>query len=125
MPASKLPDLSKAEYEVLRVLWKAKELSVRELHDQLTNGWAYSTTKTVMDRMVKKALLSRENFHGVFIYKPLISRPAGLARMVRFFANSVLEQDTSSVVAMFAKNQSLSPEELDELSALVENHPDD
>lgn len=124
MPKTTLPDLSKAEYEVLRVLWKAKAFSVRELHDKLTNGWAYSTTKTVMDRMVKKELLSRENFHGVFIYKPLISRPAGLARMVHFFANSVLEQDTSSVVAMFANNQSLSTEEMDELSALVETNQD-
>lgn len=125
MTKATLPDLSKAEYEVMRVLWKGKELSVRELHDKLTNGWAYSTTKTVMDRMVKKELLSRENFHGVFVYKPLISRPAGLARMVSFFANSVLEQDTGSVVAMFAQNQSLSENELEELSQLVESQSDD
>lgn len=118
--ADKLPELSKAEYEVMRVLWKHKELSVRELHDKLTNGWAYSTTKTVMDRMVKKELLRRENFHGVYVYKPLVSRPAGLARMVSFFANSVLELDASTVVAMFAKNQSLSKEELKELEELVE-----
>lgn len=38
MPKTTLPDLSKAEYEVLRVLWKDKSCSVRELHDKLTNG---------------------------------------------------------------------------------------
>ncbi|WOX05106.1 BlaI/MecI/CopY family transcriptional regulator [Microbulbifer pacificus] len=125
MSTQQLPDLSKAEYEVLHVLWKAKAASVRELHDQLSNGWAYTTTKTVMDRMVKKELLSRESIHGVFVYRPLISRPAGLARLVSFFANRVLEQDTDSVVAMFAKNQSLSKKELEELSKLVEgdNNP--
>jgi len=124
MPKTTLPDLSKAEYEVLRVLWKDKSCSVRELHDKLTNGWAYSTTKTVMDRMVKKGLLNRENLHGAFVYKALISRPAGLARMVSFFAKRVLEQDAASVVAMFANSQSLSTEEKDELSALVEANQD-
>lgn len=77
-----------------------------------------------MDRMVKKGLLNRENFHGAFVYKALISRPAGLARMVSFFAKRVLEQDAASVVAMFANSQSLSTEEKDELSALVEANQD-
>lgn len=124
MSSPQLPNLSKAEYEVLRILWKNKELSVRELHNKLTNGWAYSTTKTVMDRMVKKELLCRENFHGVFIYKSLIGRPEGLAGIVNFIANSILEQDASTVVAMFAKNKSLSKKELEELSALVEANQD-
>ena len=63
-----LPELSKAEYDILRILWKHERLSVREVHDQLvdTYNWAYTTTKTMMDRMVKKELLNREDFHGVF-----------------------------------------------------------
>jgi len=116
----RIPDLTRSEYEVLRVLWKGKELSVREVHDKHASDWAYSTTKTVMDRMVKKELLSRENFHGVFIYKPLISRPAGLVKMLKFFANSVLEMDYDMVVSMFAKSQQLSEDELEELNELIE-----
>lgn len=117
---TRIPDLTRPEYEVLRVLWKGKELSVREVHDKLVSNWAYSTTKTVMDRMVKKALLSRDNFHGVFIYKPLISRPAGLVKMLKFFADSVLEMDYDMVVSMFARSQQLSEDELEELNELIE-----
>jgi predicted transcriptional regulator len=117
---TRIPDLTRSEYEVLRVLWKGKVLSVREVHDKLTAGWAYSTTKTVMDRMVKKVLLSRENFHGVYIYKPLISRPAGLVKMLKFFADSVLEMDYDMVVSMFARSQHLSKDELEELNELIE-----
>lgn len=119
-----LPELSKAEYEVIHVLWKHGQLSVREVHDRLseTNLWAYSTTKTVMDRMSKKKLLSRKNFHGIFVYSPLISRPAGMAKLVKFFADHVLELDYASVVSMFAQNKSMSTEELDELNALLDNH---
>ena len=58
-----LPELTRAEYDILRVLWKAGKLTVREVHDQITGttGWAYTTTKTMMDRMVKKDLLKRED----------------------------------------------------------------
>ncbi|MBN2012465.1 BlaI/MecI/CopY family transcriptional regulator [candidate division KSB1 bacterium] len=115
-------DLSRAEYDILRVLWKRYPLSVREVHEQLekTYGWAYTTTKTMMDRMANKNLLSRESFHGVFVYKPLISRPAGLARMVAFFADRVLETDVDTVVSLFASNKSLTPREIDELNQILE-----
>ena len=118
----KLPELSRAEYDILRVLWKKGRLSVREVHDHLqeTSGWAYTTTKTMMDRMIPKGLLKRESFHGVYLYAPLISRPAGLARFIQFFADRILEMDTSTVVAMFGQSQALSDDEIDELQKILE-----
>ena len=114
-----LPDLSKSEYEVLRILWSEGDLTFRGVHDRLSNGWAYTTTKTVMDRMAKKGLLFREKVNGVFSYKALVSRPQGLARMVNFFAQRVLEVDANAVVAMFADNQGMSQGEVSELKELV------
>ncbi len=124
-----IPDLSKAEYGILQALWRDQDgkMSVREVHDQIseTYNWAYSTTKTMMDRMVKKGLLNRENFHGVFLYKPLVSRPAGLVKLVQFFADRVLELDYGSVVSLFARSKSLTPEEIEELSRLLKEQTDD
>jgi predicted transcriptional regulator len=116
-----LPELSKAEYDILRVLWEKGRQTVREAHDQLqsTYGWAYTTTKTMMDRMVSKGLLERETFHGIYLYKPLITRPVGLTRLVQFFAERVLEVDASSVVAMFVQSKAITPEEIQELEHLL------
>jgi BlaI family penicillinase repressor len=117
-----IPELSKAEYDILRILWKDGRLTVREVHDQVypIHKWAYTTTKTIMDRMVKKSLLNRKKYHGIYLYKPLISRPAGLVRMVRFFADRVFETDVSSVVSMFAKNNTLNADEIEELEKLLD-----
>ncbi len=117
-----LIDLSRAEYDILRILWKGKKLTVREVHDQLQEayGWAYTTTKTMMDRMIAKELLNRESFHGIYLYKPLISRPAGLARMVQFFADRVLEMDVGSVVSLFARTNAITPDEIEELNKLLQ-----
>jgi BlaI family transcriptional regulator, penicillinase repressor len=117
----KIPDLSRAEYDILRILWKDGRRNVREVHDSLqpVYHWAYTTTKTMMDRMVTKGLLSREDFHGVFLYAPLVSRPAGLAKMVEFFADRVLEMDAGSLVSLFARSKALTPDEIRELEALL------
>ena len=117
-----LPELTKAEYDILSVLWKKRRASVREVHDllQSMHAWAYTTTKTIMDRMTKKELLRREAFHGVYVYKPMISRPAGLARFVQFIARNLLEIDASQVVSMFAEHQTLSEQEIRELEQLLQ-----
>ena len=118
-----LPDLSRTELQMLNVLWKSKEgLSVREVHEQIKDEfeWAYSTTKTTMDRMVKKGLLRREDFHGVFLYQAEISRPAGLARLLSFFMNDLLDMDQSALVSLFGRSKALSNSEIDELESLLE-----
>ena len=116
-----LPELSKPEYAVMDVLWKNGKQSVSEAHNILkeSHGWALSTVRTMMDRMAKKGTVSKTNFHGIFLYAPLISKPAGLAKMVKFFAERVLNADPDSVVAMFSGSSELSPKEIEELRALL------
>ena len=122
-----LPDLTKAEFDILRIIWKSGKLSVREVHDQIiaTHDWAYSTTKTMMDRMTRKQFLVREKFHGVFPYGSLISRPKGFARFIQFFADRVLELDYGEVVALFSRSKALAPEEIQELERLLSDEKED
>jgi len=117
-----LPELSRTELDIMKILWRDDKSSAREVHDKISASyeWAYSTTKTIMDRMVKKGYLVRESFHGVFLYETLISKPAGLAHFVRSFADNVLEMDYGSVVSLFAKSQALTPKEIKELSSILE-----
>ncbi|GAB3094044.1 BlaI/MecI/CopY family transcriptional regulator [Aestuariicella hydrocarbonica] len=121
MPA----DVSKAELTVLKVLWKQQPLSVREVHDHLHTNWAYTTTKTVMDRMTGKGLLARSNQHGVNIYVPLVSRAEGMVQWVRFFADQVLDMGYDEVLNLFDRKQQYSQEELDELAALLKDQDND
>jgi BlaI family penicillinase repressor len=120
----KIPDLTRAEFDILRILWKKAPLSVRELYDEIkqSSQWAYTTTKTMMDRMVKKGLLKRVYFHGVYLYKPLVTKTQGLVKWIEFFADRVMELDYDSILALYGKSQALSKDELEELSNLLENN---
>lgn len=120
---AQIPEISAAEFQILKILWKHGDQSVREVHNELSkiSGWAYSTTKTTMDRMSKKGLLERQSFHGVFIYKSLVSKSEGLVKWVRFIADGILETDYSNVVSMFSQSGTLSESEIEELRALLAN----
>lgn len=115
------PDLTTSELDVMKVLWTVGKLSAREVHQRLglRHDWAYSTTRTILERMVSKGLLSKRSFHGLYLYEPQISRAAGLAPLVRDFAERVLERHWAPVVSLFAESETLSPEEVEELSRLL------
>jgi predicted transcriptional regulator len=117
-----LPQLTPAELEVMKVLWDSDGLSAREVHQRVVEiqDWAYSTTRTTVERMVRKGLVEKNSFHGLHVYRATVSRASGLARMVRDFAHQVLETSYAPVVSLFADSGALSPEEIEELNQLLE-----
>lgn len=117
-----LPQLNPTELEVMKILWDSDGLSAREVHQRLGEhmDWAYSTTRTTIDRMVRKDLIKKTEFHGLHLYTASVSRASGLARMVRDFSRHVLEISHVPVVSLFADGGSLNDEEIDELSRLLD-----
>lgn len=117
-----LPDLAPTELEVMRALWSADRLSAREVHDRVgpSLGWEYSTTRTVLARLVKKGVARRRDFHGLQLYASAISRPQGLARFVRDFAHRVLRTDPAPVVSLLADGSDLTDAEVAEIKRLIE-----
>jgi BlaI family penicillinase repressor len=105
----------------MKTLWKTGALSAREIHERLAGrtGWAYSTTRTTVERMVAKRLLTKRSFHGLNVYAPAISRPQGIARLVREFAEQVLDLPSPPVAALFAESDALTPAEIAELRTLL------
>ena len=119
---NELPQLNSTELEVMKILWDADGLSAREVHERIGDHmeWAYSTTRTTIERMVRKGLVKKSVFHGLHLYTAAVSRASGLARMVRDFARQVVETSHAPVVSLFAESGRLDEEEIDELSRLLD-----
>ncbi|MCU0233132.1 MAG: BlaI/MecI/CopY family transcriptional regulator [Thermoanaerobaculales bacterium] len=117
-----LPQLSPSELELMKLLWEADGLSAREVHERLSGrlDWAYSTTRTTLERMVRKGLVAKREFHGLHLYTASVSRAAGLARLVRDFARQVVGSSPAPVVSLFAANGTLAEEEVAELRRLLD-----
>ena len=117
-----LPHLAPAELEIMKVLWDEGPRSAREVHDSLGKklDWAPSTTRTVIDRLVRKDVVRRRSVHGLHVYEPVVSRAEGIAGLVRSFARQVLELREVPVPALFAESDALDPEEIGELQRLLD-----
>lgn len=121
MPPSPKLELNRTDFEIMKVLWRRGPVSAREAHDALAEhfDWAYSTTRTTLERMVKKELVSKESFHGLYLYHAAVSRVAVMAARVREFAESVLELEPAPVVSLFTQGKALSADEIRQLEDLL------
>lgn len=114
------PNPSETEMEILKCFWRDGDLSARELQDRVAGQlrWTPSTTRTVLERMRAKGLLSRRDVHGIAVYShvhPKIEVLGGLMRRL----SAVLEMDQSLPAAAFSGSQLLDATDIAELEAML------
>lgn len=109
-----------AELEVLKCFWRDGDLSSREVHDRISAqlDWTPSTTRTVLERMRAKALLSRRDVHGVAVYSQARPKVQVLNLMMRRFS-ALLDMDGALPAAAFSGSQLLDAADIAELETLL------
>jgi len=114
--------IHETEWDMLEVLWEKQRATAREVTEALAKkrGWAVSTTKTMLDRMVQKELVTGRQVGHVWEYtpavKPVEARRSAWADLVgKAFGGSI-----GPALHFLAKDAKLSKKELAELRALLE-----
>ena len=115
------PQPTKPELAVLKLLWRRKSLSAREITDEIAPlfDWSYSTMRTVLERMHEKGLLKKHQQSGVNVYGAAVGKITLLSGMIRDFSDRVLELDAAPSAVMFADSKLLTEEELEELEQVL------
>lgn len=113
---------TRPELEILKLLWRRKDLSAREIADELSAplGWSYSTLRTVLERMCEKGLLKKHHKGGLNIYAAAIGKVALLGRLIQDFSSRVLEIEAAPPAVLFAQSKLLTDEELEELEQVLQ-----
>lgn len=94
--------LGELEEKVMRILWRRREpTTVREVFEQLTTGreLAYTTVMTVMDRLWRKGLLSREPRGRAYQYTAAVSEAQYTAGLMHGLLRT--SRDRRQVLAHF------------------------
>src|SRR6185295_1565220 len=81
-------NLSKFELEIMEVLWKLREASVREVQDAIQERKrpAYTTVQTIFARLEeKKAVRRTRKIGNAFVFEPLITRTSVYRRIIDDF----------------------------------------
>jgi predicted transcriptional regulator len=119
--ARSLPDLSRFEWQCLKLLWEHGEASVRRLHEDLDGSPSYSTVRKIVERLEDKGAVERVRREGkAWVYRPAVSRVRMVRREVRRFLQSVFDGSAAPLVAELADMDALSMEDLRELEGRLE-----
>lgn len=116
-----LPQISEAEYEVMKVVWKHAPISTNEITDQLlqTTSWSPKTIQTLIKRLVTKGALTYEKQGRVFVYTPLVEENEYIGQESNSFLKKFYNGDITAMLSAYIENDKLSETEIDTLRSLL------
>ena len=105
------------EMEILHILWRKKEVSVKEVHEDLggeTNN-GYTTVLKIMQIMNEKGLVTRQKNGKLHLYKAVTSPENTKTQLLDKMINTVFQGSASQMVMSALGNGKPSKEELKEI----------
>ena len=114
--------LTEAEWALMEQLWVTPGMTGRGLTDALRsgNGWARSTTLTLLRRLAEKGAVRIEEQGGRQHFFPLVSREDAAARQTRDLLGRLYHGSLSNLVSTMTQEEKLSRTEIAELYAILD-----
>lgn len=108
--------LTKAEEQVMQVLWKLGKAFLREIVDASPDPKPHqNTVATILKILADKQFVGKESFGRSFRYYPLISKEKYSRSTVKNVVKRYFEGSFSNIVSFMVKENNLSLEELEAL----------
>ena len=116
-----LPQISEAEFEVMKVIWKHAPINTNEITEQLTKTtkWSPKTIQTLIKRLVTKGALSYEKQSRVFVYTPLINEKEYIGQESYSFLERYYDGDITAMLSAYIEDDKLSESEINTLHSLL------
>ncbi|MCL5770282.1 MAG: BlaI/MecI/CopY family transcriptional regulator [Planctomycetes bacterium] len=119
----KIPKISEAEWEVIKVVWAKGPCSARDVIATLTRAdptWHPKTIKTFLGRLVAKKALGFRKEGRAYLYRPLVKQAECVAEASETFLDRVFNGALRPMLAHFVESKNLSTAEIRELKRLLE-----
>lgn len=119
-----LPQISEAEFQVMKIVWEHAPVSTNQVTEYLvrTTKWSPKTIQTMLKRLVQKKALTYDKEGRVFIYTPLFGHEDYVNQESRHFLQRFYNGNVVSMVTAFMDMEELSQQEVDELKELLTAH---
>ena len=118
---SALPQISEAEFEVMKIVWKYAPINTNEITEKLleSSSWSPKTIQTLIKRLVNKGVLAYEKDSRVFVYTPLVQQSDYIGQESKSFLDRFFEGNITTMLSSFIENDRLSEAEINRLRSLL------
>ncbi len=116
-------ELTRAEWRIMKSVWETEPCAAPTVQAQLfkQTRWAYSTVRTIMDRMVAKGLLTAEKMKGVTLYRSAVTRQKAQQSELLYALKHAFNGALAPMVQCLIDTSDLSARELAELEVLIKS----
>lgn len=120
-----LPQISEAEFEVMKLVWRQAPINTNEITEHLTRttAWSPKTVQTLIKRLVSKGALAYEKQGRIFVYTPLVSQEEYVNQQSDSFLKRFYDGDITALVSAFLDDDRLTAGEIDALRTLLDQKP--
>ena len=111
-----MKELTKAEDEIMQVLWQLDKAFVKEIIEKMPDPKpAYNTVSTIVRILEQKGFVSHTAFGKSHRYFPTISKLEYSQKFMKGFISRYFSGSYQQLVSFFAKENDLSVQELEEV----------
>jgi len=120
---TKPPELTEAEWMIMKVVWAHQPCAAGTVQEALAQelGWAYSTVKTTMDRMVGKGLLEITKIRNLQLFSARVERKQAAGWEFRRMLARAFDGALGPMMQYLVENEELTQDDLDALREQVDN----
>lgn len=113
--------ITPAELEIMKVLWKHPGIGASEIVDALdgSQDWSPRTVKTLLSRLVEKGALETKAEGRRYLYRPLIAKRDYQKKEAGQLIDKLFGGRAAPLVAQLADARGLSTDDIEELEALL------
>jgi BlaI family transcriptional regulator, penicillinase repressor len=106
---------TESELEILQVIWKKGQCTVRDVHEELAKNKdaGYTTTLKLMQIMHDKGLVERDTTAKTHLYKAVITREQAQQTALDKIISTVFKGSTSDLVIQALGHHRASKDEID------------
>lgn len=114
-------ELTKAELQIMQLLWKREKAFVNDLVGDLSEPKpAYNTVSTIIRILERKGFVSHNSFGKTHEYFPLINRDLYLNSYMGNVLQSFFSNSLPNLVSFLSKKEGISLEEANEIMKIIE-----
>ena len=118
----KVKELTKAEEQVMQILWQLKEGIVKDVLEKMPEPKpAYNTVSTVIRVLEGKGFIDHKAYGNSHVYFALVSENEYKKFTFDKMMKSYFNNSYKSLVSFIADEKKLGLNELDELTKLIDN----
>jgi len=114
-------ELTKAEEQVMQVLWKIEKGFVKDILEHFDNPKpAYNTVSTIVRILQDKGFVDHKAYGRTHEYFPVILKDEYSKSHLSNFINDYFSNSFGSMVSFFAKEKGISLNEMEDILKLME-----